>query len=138
MEPTKYLGRWLEMGALSMLEFLFFKKRIGSEVKFSPTFCHLQRKSSCHIKILAVFSLAILSGKYEVQESTKKLLKLSFYDYTNGKVLSVTTSLRGFLLACRFHNLKVPGWNPVGSKNLFFVIFEVFLDENLRFFACDI
>ena len=33
------------------------------KAKFSPTFCHLQRKSSCHMEILATFSLAILSGK---------------------------------------------------------------------------
>ena len=33
------------------------------KAKFSPTFCHLQRKSSCHMKFLAIFSLAILIGK---------------------------------------------------------------------------
>ena len=42
---------------------IFFQKGNGSEVKFSPTFCHLQWKSSFNMEILAAFSLAILSGK---------------------------------------------------------------------------
>ena len=75
--------------------------------------------------------------RWEVRSTRiyKKLLKLSYYVYTSGKVSSVKTSLHGFLLACRLHNLMDPGSNPVGSKNLFSIIFEVFLDENRRFFC---
>ena len=56
----------LEMGGdrcSFLARIIVFQKTNGSEVKFSPTFCHLQRKSSCHMGILAVFSLAVLSGK---------------------------------------------------------------------------
>ena len=42
---------------------LVFGLNKESKEKFSPTFCHLQRKSSCHMEFLAIFSLAILSGK---------------------------------------------------------------------------
>ena len=42
---------------------LVFGLNKKSKVKFSPTFNHLQRKSSCHMEFLAIFSLAILGGK---------------------------------------------------------------------------
>ena len=56
----------LEMGGDECSHYariIFFQKRNGSETKFSPTFTHLQRKSSFKMEILAPFSLAILSGK---------------------------------------------------------------------------
>ena len=60
-------GRWFSL----FDRILVFGLNKESKAKFSPTFCHLQRKSSCHMEFLAIFSLAILSGKQEVQESTK-------------------------------------------------------------------
>ena len=52
-------GRWFSL----FDRILVFGLNKESKAKFSPTFCHLQRKSSCHMEILAVFSLAVLSGK---------------------------------------------------------------------------
>ncbi len=58
----------LEMGGDECSHYariIFFQKRNGFEVKFSPTFCHLQQKSSFNMEILilAAFSQAILNGK---------------------------------------------------------------------------
>ena len=52
-------GRWFSL----FDRILVFGLNKESKAKFSPTFCHLQRKSSCHMEFLAIFSLAILSGK---------------------------------------------------------------------------
>ena len=134
MEPTKYLWRWVEIGALSRLELLFFKKQMDQKWNFHPLFAIFRENQVATWKSWLFFHWLSWVGSRKY----KNLLKLSCYDYTNGKVLSVTTSLHGFLLACRLHNLKVPGSNPVGSKIFFFIIFEVFLEENLIFFACNI
>ena len=52
-------GRWFSL----FDRILAFGLNKESKAKFSPTFNHLQRKSSCHMEFLAIFSLAILSGK---------------------------------------------------------------------------
>ena len=119
MEPTKYLWRWVEIGALSRLELLFFKKQMDQKWNFHPLFAIFRENQVATWKSWLFFHWLSWVGSRKY----KKLLKLSYYDYTNGKVLSVTTSLHGFLLACRLHNLKVLGSNPVGSKKSFFHYF---------------
>ena len=109
----------LEMGALSMLEFLFFKKQMDQKWNFHPLFAIFRENQVATWKSWLFFHWLSWVGSRKY----KNLLKLSYYDYTNGRVLSVTTSLHGFLLAFRLHNLKVPGSNPVGSKKNFFSLF---------------
>ena len=119
MEPTKYLWRWVEIDALSWLELLFFKKQMDQKWNFHPLFAIFRENQVATWESWPFFHWLSWVGSRKY----KNLLKLSYYDYTNGKVLSVTTSLHGFLLAFRLHNLKVPGSNPVGSKKSFFHYF---------------
>ena len=123
MEPKKYLWRWVAMSAVTMLESFFFKKEMDQKQNFHPLLPIFSENQVSRWKSWLLFHWLYWVGSKKcknLQESTKKLLKLSCYDHTNGKVLSVSTSLHGFLLACRLHNLMDPGSNLVGSKKSFF------------------
>ena len=126
-----------QRSAVKLLPVIDFSDTM-QEKNFKNHFSPLQEKILLPLGNFGCFFSCYPNWEVRSTRIYKKLLKLSYYDHTNGKFLSVSTSLHGFLLACSLHNLMDPGSNPVDSPNFFFTIFKAFLIENLRFFACNI
>ena len=116
MEPTKYLWRWVEIDTLSWPELLFFKKQMDQKWNFHPLFAIFRENQVATWESWPFFHWLSWVGSRKY----KNLLKLSYYVYTNEKVFSVPTSIRGFLVACRLNNLMVPSSILLDPKNIFF------------------
>ena len=63
-----------------ILKTIVLSKIMQNQLSFLSPFVHSMRKSSCHMEILAIFFVAFLIGKMDVQKSYEKLLlfKITF------------------------------------------------------------
>ena len=102
-----------------MLQNVDISKTMQEKRILRTTFDHFWRYLRCHLVIWTRFFVAFLIGKI-LWENLLNRLHLVKHNKIINSVKAKTVSV---LVACRTHNLEVPGSNPVGVQMYFLDLF---------------
>ena len=107
-----------------ILKTIVLSKIMQNQLSFLSPFVHSTRKSSCHMEILAIFFVAFLIGKMDVQKSYEKLLLFYITSKYSSFLISLDSSFGSKQNPLSQGPRFEPGW--IHSKTFFFYFFTFF------------